>query len=251
MQAESSHASSEAAQHLIKIFNFEFNPIVKWFGLDFNILIMIMIWIVMLALILISWHASRRITWIPKGWQNILEYAVEFIEKMVRESLGESGIKYTYFFGSLFLFILISNMLGLIPVPGFVSPTRDVSVTLSLAILWVFWAQYISIRENGLKGHIKHYFKPFAPFVVIHLMELGVRPMTLALRLFGNIYAGELLLETLYHNFPLLVPGIWILVSIAIGCIQAFIFTVLTVSYTGLSVSHEDKSHGSSCRQSH
>ena len=251
MQAETSQTASNTAHHLYKIFNFEFNPIIHWFGLDFNIVIMIMIWVVMLILIIISWYASRRINWIPKGWQNILEYAVEFIENMVKGSLGQSGVKYTYFFGSLFLFILVSNMMGLIPVPGFVSPTRDVSVTLSLAVLWVFWAQYISIRENGLKGHLKHYFEPFAPFVLIHLMELVVRPMTLALRLFGNIYAGELLLETLTHNFPVLVPGIWILVSIAIGGIQAFIFTVLTVSYTGLSVSHEDKSHAGAGEHSH
>jgi F-type H+-transporting ATPase subunit a len=251
MSAETSNATSEAAHHLVKIFDFEFNPIVKWFGLDFNILILIMIWIVMLILILISWYASRKIQWIPRGWQNILEYAVEFIQNMVKGSLGDAGVKYTYFFGSLFLFILVSNMMGLIPVPGFVSPTRDVSVTLSLAVLWTIWAQYISIRENGLKGYIKHYFQPIAPFVAIHLMEMVVRPMTLALRLFGNIYAGEILLEKFTEKFPVLVPSLWIFISIAIGGIQAFIFTVLTVSYTGLSVSHEDNSHSSAGEHSH
>jgi F-type H+-transporting ATPase subunit a len=248
MEAETSHAASH---HLIKLFNFEFNPIVKWFGLDFNILIVIMITIVMLILIAISWYTSRKISWIPKGWQNILEYTVEFIENMVKGSLGESGVKYTYFFGSLFLFILVSNMMGLIPVPGFVSPTRDVSVTLSLAILWVIWDQYISIRENGLKNYVKHYFQPMAPFVLIHLMDLVVRPMTLALRLFGNIYAGEILLEKFTENFPVLVPSLWIFMSIAIGGIQAFIFTILTVSYTGLSVSHEDNSHSGASEHSH
>lgn len=245
---ETSHAAS---QHLIKLFNFEFNPIIKLFGLEFNMVIMIMIWIVMLILISISWYASQKINWIPKGWQNIMEYAVEFVDNMVKGSLGQGGSKYTYFFGSLFLFILVSNMMGLIPIPGFVSPTRDVSVTLSLAVIWVIWAQYISIRENGLKGHLKHYFQPIAPFVLIHLMELVVRPMTLALRLFGNIFAGEILLEKLTQNFPILVPSLWIIVSMAIGGIQAFIFTVLTVSYTGLSVSHEDNSHSGAGEHSH
>lgn len=240
---EASNAASQASHHMVKLFNFEFNPVVTWLGLDFNLMVVIMIWIVMLILIVVAWYASRRLSWNPKGWQNILEYLVEFIENMVKDSMGKAGIKYTYFFGSLFLFILVSNMMGLIPIPGFISPTRDVSVTLGLAVMWVIWAQYIGIRENGLMGHIKHYFEPFAPFVVIHLLELCVRPLTLALRLFGNIYAGELLLEKLTEYFPVLVPGIWILVSIAIGGIQAFIFTVLTVSYTGISVSHEDSSH--------
>lgn len=230
---ESSHAvehSSHAVSHLA-----------NWFGLQVNLQIMIMAWIVMAILIVLALMASRRLSWIPKGVQNIMEFVVEFIEDMVKGSMGEHGLKYTYFFGSLFLFIFVSNMLGLIP--GLASPTRDVSVTLSLAFLWVVFMQYIGIRENGLLGHLKHYLQPFAPFVVLHLLELCTRPLTLALRLFGNIYAGEILLEKLTENFKLIAPTAWLLMSVAIGAIQAFIFTVLCVSYTGLSVSHEDNSH--------
>ena len=67
--------------------------------------------------------------------------------------------------------------------------------------------QYVGIRENGLRRYVKHYFQPFAPFVLIHLLELVTRPLTLSLRLFGNIFAGEILLEKLTDNFPVLVPG--------------------------------------------
>jgi F-type H+-transporting ATPase subunit a len=225
------------------------HDIVKWFGLEVDLKIMIMTWIVMAVLIILAWFASRKVSWIPKGWQNVFEYVIEFIQNMIHENLGTSGLKYTYFFGSLFLFILISNMLGLIP--GLQSPTRDVSVTLCLAVVWTIFLQYVSIRENGLGNYVKHYFQPFAPFVLIHLLELVTRPLTLALRLFGNIFAGEILLEKLTENFPVLVPGAWIVMSIAIGAIQAFIFTVLTVSYTGLSVSHEDNSHSGAGEHSH
>jgi F-type H+-transporting ATPase subunit a len=217
------------------------HDIVRWFGLDVNLRIMIMIWIVMAILIVMAWFATRRLSWIPKGIQNVMEMAVEFIEDMVKGSLGEHGVKYTYFFGSLFLFILVANMLGL--VPGFASPTKDVSVTLSLAFLWVIWMQYIGIRENGIIGHLKHFLQPYPPFIVLHLLELGTRPLTLALRLFGNIFAGEVLLEKLTENFHLFAPSAWMVMSVAIGGIQAFIFTVLSVSYTGLSVSHEDNSN--------
>ena len=227
----------EASEHIYQIFGLAYDPKIVWMSL-----------VVSFLLVVIAWYATRRLSWIPQGWQNVLEYSVEFIENMVQGSMGNAGIKYTYFFGSLFLFILVSNMMGLIP--ALVSPTRDVSVTLSLAVVWSIFFQYIAIRENGLNNHIKHYFQPFAPFVVIHVMELVVRPMTLALRLFGNIFAGEILLEKLTENFHLLIPSAWILMSMVIGGIQAFIFTVLTVSYTGLSVSHEDNSHESHERAS-
>jgi F0F1-type ATP synthase, subunit a len=217
------------------------SDIVKWFGLEVNLRIMIMTWIVMAVLIILAWIASRKIAWIPKGWQNIFEYMVEFVQNIVREGLGEAGLKYTYFFGSLFMFILFSNMLGLIP--GLQSPTRDVSVTLCLATVWTIFMQYISIRENGFRGYVKHYFQPFAPFVLIHLLEIVTRLLTLSLRLFGNIFAGEILVEKLTENFHIVLPWVGMGLGLIIGGIQAFIFTVLTVSYTGLSVSHEDSSH--------
>lgn len=212
--------------------------IISLFGLQIDLWIAIMTWIVMAILIIASWFATRHLSWIPKGMQNVLEIAVEYIENLVRSSMGEAGTKYTYFFGSLFLFILVANMLGL--VPGFASPTRDLSVTACLAILWVVWMEYIGIRENGLKAHLKHYIEPMPPFIVVHLLDLFTRPLTLSMRLFANIFAGEVLLEKLTEIFHLIVPGVWIVMSIMIGTIQALIFTILTVSYTGISVSHED-----------
>ncbi len=214
------------------------HDLVKLFGLRFNLKIMIMTWITMAIITVIAWLASRKVSLVPNSWQSIGEMLVEMVQNMLRESMGEIGIKYTYFFGSLFLFILVSNMLGLIPLMA--SPTRDVSVTLALAFLWLVWAQYIAIRENGIGNYFKHFFQPVFFFAPIHLMEMLTRPLTLALRLFGNIFAGEILLEQLTHTFKILVPSVWIAMSILIGAIQAYIFTVLTVSYTGLSVSHED-----------
>jgi F-type H+-transporting ATPase subunit a len=159
----------------------------------------------------------------------------------MKGSMGSRATRYVYFFGSLFLFIFIANMVGLVPLLS--SPTRDVSVTLCLAILWLVWTQYISIRESGIVHYLKHYIEPFPPFIFIHILEMATRPLTLALRLFGNIFAGEILLEKLYEVCPPLVPTAWLLMSVAIGAIQAFIFTALSVSYTGLSVSQEDNSN--------
>lgn len=217
------------------------NTIITIFGLEFDWWMILMALLTSVILIVVAWLASRKISWLPSGWQNIMEYAIEFVEKLTKDALGKHGVKYTYFFGSLFLFILIANMLGLIP--GLASPTKDVSVNFALAFMWLIWMQYIGIRENGLKGHIKHFFQPFVPYVLIHLLELVIRSLTLTMRLFANIYAGEVMLEKLTEYFPVLIPGAWIAMSIIIGGIQAFIFTILTVSYTGLAVSHEDNEH--------
>ncbi|HBF37096.1 MAG TPA: ATP synthase F0 subunit A, partial [Firmicutes bacterium] len=185
-----------------------------------------------------AWLARRNISWIPKGWQNVMEYLIEFVQGIIRGGIGEHGLKYTYFFSSLFLFIIISNMMGIIP--GFSSPTKDINVTAALAVIWVVWLQIISIQAVGFKNYVKEYFHPFAPFVLINLLDLVTRPLSLAIRLYANIVAGEILLEVLTKNFPILVPDLWQVLSIFIGCIQAYLFTILTVSYTGLSVSHED-----------
>lgn len=207
---------------------------ITWAGLTFDMRIISMTWVVMGIIVLLVLVASRRLDMIPKRWQCLLEITVEFINNTVIDSLGLHGIRYSYFFGSLFLFILVSNMLGL--VPGFVSPTKDISITLGLSVLVVIWMQYIGIKENGLVGHFKHFIAPNFFFLPLHLLELVTRPLTLALRLFGNIYAGEILLEKLTETFYVVVPSIWLLMSVLIGAIQAYIFTILSVAYTGVTV---------------
>ncbi|HEY8464695.1 MAG TPA: F0F1 ATP synthase subunit A [Bacillota bacterium] len=214
------------------------NNIISLWGLEFDLWIILMSWLVILIITLLVWLGVRKLSWIPSGWQNILEILVEFIENVVTDSLGAKGVKYTYFFGSLFLFILFANMLGLIP--GLASPTRDVSVTAALALLVLIWMQYIAIRESGMINYLKHFFSPNPVFFPLHLMDLFTRPLTLALRLFGNIYAGEILIEKLTETFHLVVPSVWLLMSVMIGGIQAYIFTVLSLAYTGLSIEEQD-----------
>lgn len=210
------------------------NNIVFWNGMGFDLWIILMTVVVIVVIGMICALVSSKLRWIPRGWQSLLEMTVEFIENSVSDSLGPERIKYTYFFGSLFLFILVSNMLGLIP--GLASPTRDISITLSLAFMVLIWMQYIGIKENGMIKHFKGFFSPTPLFFPLHLLELVTRPLTLALRLFGNIFAGEILIEKLTETFYLVVPSVWLLMSIVIGAIQAYIFTVLSLAYTGLSL---------------
>ena len=145
-----------------------------------------------------------------------------------------SSVLFTYF-----LFILISNELGLLPSPHILaSPTNDINTTLGLAVASSIIVWIIGVRVKG-PGYFKHYFKPFAPFVVINLMEEVSKPVTLAFRLFGNILAGEILLELLNELAPYGVPIIWLGFSLVVGIIQAYIFATLVTSYLGMTVAEE------------
>lgn len=160
---------------------------------------------------------------------------VEFFDRTLQDNLGKhSGAGYFYFFTSLFLFLLISNMVGL--VPGMTSPTADISITAAFAIVAIVLVQASSIRVHGFTGWLKHYFQPFWWFFPINLLELFTRPLTLALRLYGNIYAGEVLLKTLNEGFVYLAPVIWLAFSAFIGVLQAYIFTALSLAYTGTAM---------------
>ncbi len=185
-------------------------------------------------LLALAFLATRRMKMIPGPLQSLLEMLVEFMEGMVRENMGEKGLVYLPFFATLLFYIFVANMLGL--VPGLRSPTADVNVTFGLAV-WVMLAmQYVSIKTHGLFGWLAHFFRPNFLFFFLHLIELITRPLTLALRLFGNIFAGEVLIVILYSLAPYIVPTLWLALSVVIGVIQAYIFTVLSLAYTGMAI---------------
>jgi len=138
---------------------------------------------------------------------------------------------------TLFMFILTANQIGLLPTEHLTaSPTNDVNTTLGLALAASLCVHFYRIKNKGVKTWFAHFFHPIAPFVVLNLIEEVSKPITLAMRLFGNILAGEILLEILYNLAPWLVPIIWIAFSLFVGVIQAYIFTTLVSVYLKESV---------------
>jgi len=188
------------------------------------------------VLLITAFFATRRLKLVPGGFQSILEMLVEFFEKNVQENLGRhNSAGYFYFFTSLFMFLLISNLVGLIP--KMTSPTADVSITAAFAIVSIMLVQASNIKVHGFFGWLKHFFQPFWWFLPINLLELVTRPLTLALRLYGNIFAGEVLLKTLNNGYSvILTPTIWLAFSVFIGVLQAYIFTALSMAYTGTAM---------------
>lgn len=188
----------------------------------------------------------------PSKIQNAVEAIMAFLDNIIEENLGREPGAIASIALTLFFFIWISNLLGLIPVPTYIhSPTSDVNATFALAILVFILLHIRYVRTSGFTAYKGHYWtgNPFLGIVLNPLsVLLGVvnelsRPLTLSFRLFGNILAGEVLLVVWAY---LLAPGVgagvtvvWNVIFVAygifVGTIQAFIFTVLTVAYMAIA----------------
>ncbi|MBR2215933.1 MAG: F0F1 ATP synthase subunit A [Selenomonadaceae bacterium] len=212
---------------------------VQFAGFTFNWETLVMTWITMAVVILIAFLATRNLKMVPSGWQNVMEMVITGLHSQIDATLGKRGRDFAPLIISLFLFLLISNWLGLIP--QMASPTNDLNTTLGLALLIIVMVHVLGLYFKG--GHyIAHFFKPVPLFVVINAIEEVAKPITLAFRLFGNILAGEILIIILLKLMPIWMPVpsvIWLAFSIFIGGVQAFIFTMLSMAYLSNAVKEE------------
>lgn len=192
-------------------------------------------------------HATSGV---PGRLQLAFETIVKMVEDQVRSSMGERGLFIVPLAVTLFIFILLCNWFELIPTtyPGhhqvLVPPTGDINLPAALAILVIVLVHATWISKSGFRSYIHHYFQPNALFVPINLVEEIAKPLTLTLRLFGNIFAGGLML-ILIADLPawLIVPIpaldlIWKLFDgVFVAPVQAFIFSLLTILYFDSAVS--------------
>ncbi|MDR1568676.1 MAG: F0F1 ATP synthase subunit A [Streptococcaceae bacterium] len=207
---------------------------------------------------LIYW-ASRNMKLRPKGKQNVLEYAVEFVAGVIKDNLPANELTNFHLLGFvLFAFLLIANNIGLVThivvaqdTSLWKSPTADPIVTMTLAGLVLILGHYLGVQRFGFKGYLVNTFARPLPFLVpIKILEEFTNLLTLSLRLYGNIFAGEVLLSLLAKlgvshgllNMPIAILGsvLWIGFSIFISCIQAYIFVTLTMVYTSHKVVLEE-----------
>jgi len=234
-------------------------------------------WIVALGLIIFAQLATRRMKQVPEGAQNFLEWLVESLYSFLEGIIGPHLVKRTFwFFATIFIFILSANWMGLIPGVGTIGwghetshgfkidqpllrgANADVNLTLAMALVffacWVYWA----LREVGPVGFLKELFAPkgestgalklllvvvFFAAGCLEIISILFRPVSLSFRLYGNIFAGENMLETMAS----LVPGMgWLLpipfyfLELLVGLVQALVFTLLTAVFTLLICQHEE-----------
>src|SRR5215813_1907434 len=239
---------------------------------------MVVSWIVAVGLIIFARAATRKMKKVPRGAQNLLEWLVESLYGFLEGILGRRLIDRTFwFFASIFIFILAANWVGLIPGVGtigwghktahgfvvnqplFRGANADVNLTMAMALIffgcWLFWA----IREDGPIGFVKELFAPkgestgamrvllavvFFAAGCLEIVSILFRPVSLSFRLYGNIFAGENMLErmgNLLPGFGWLIPIPFYFLELLVGLVQALVFMLLTAVFTLLICPQEDE----------
>ncbi|MCG9967920.1 F0F1 ATP synthase subunit A [Pelotomaculum terephthalicicum JT] len=213
-------------------------------GMHFEFIpkVMVMTWLTMILVALFAIVATRNMDMRrPRGVQNVFEMMFEGIRNLVNQNMdpqkgaGIIGVVITFF-----IFILFSNILGLVPTLS--SPTANPNTTFALSLTTFALMYYYGLKYKGA-GYFKHFVTPYVFFLPINLIEEFSKPVTLAFRLYGNIYGGEVMLIVLLGLFGMwadLLGGfiasvVWLAFSIFVGCIQAFIFTMLSIVYISIA----------------
>lgn len=201
-------------------------------------------WVAMAFVLIMAFLITRKLDIVPNTCQTTGELIMGFIEGIVKSYMGKEGLKHTPFIASLFLFILFANLEGqlpwrLFPLPGeMASSTNDINTTLGLAIMVSVYYIGAGILEKGF-GYFKHYLQPMWFLFPFNLLEDFTRPLSLSLRLFGNILAGELIIVILISMLPLIAPIPMMLFELFVAFLQAYIFAVLATNYIASATSKE------------
>jgi F-type H+-transporting ATPase subunit a len=268
--AEEEHSLPQAAVEIARPFGF---PITNS---------MIVSWIVALILIIFAQFATRNMKMVPEGAQNFMEWLVETLYAFLEGILGPHLVRRTFwFFATIFIFIIATNWAGLIPgvgtmgwghqtahgfkidQPFFRGANADVNLTFAMALVffacWIVWA----LQEVGPIGFVKELFAPkgesegllkvlmvvvFFAAGLLELVSILFRPISLSFRLYGNIFAGENMMEAmarLVPGFGWLVPIPFYFLELLMGLVQAMVFMLLTAVFTLLICQHEEEGHAS------
>ncbi len=194
-------------------------------------------------LILFFSLSSKKPRLIPSRLQNVMELIIQFFEGLLSDLIGEEGKKYLPLVGTIGLFILACNLMGL--VPGFMSPTSKLNVTAGCALTVFIYYHWQGIKAQGLFKYLKHFMGPIpllAPLMVpIEIISHFSRPLSLSMRLFGNIFAEELLILIMASIIPFLLPLPFMAIAIITAVVQAYVFVLLSCIYIAGAVVNEEE----------
>jgi F-type H+-transporting ATPase subunit a len=196
--------------------------------------------VVAIILVLFGVLRSRLSVENPGKLQLTFEVMYKFVMSQTDDAV-EHGKKYAPFFGALFVFILFMNLIGVIP--GFESPTMTVSVPLGLAVVVFLYYHWMGLREQGIGKYLAHFIGPMialAPLMIlIEIISHFARPLSLTVRLFANMFAGEKVTLTFLSLTFLIAPAVFMGLHVFVGLLQAYIFMLLAMIYVGGAVAHE------------
>ena len=202
-----------------------------------NIEVVLMSWIVFFILIVFGYLTVRKKSRVPRPMQVLGELLVGQLYNLTEDALDrESAKKYGPLVCSLFLFLLISNWLGIIP--HLEEPTKDLNTPLSLGLMGFAIAHYAGIRSKGFKAYAKEYFQPIFFMMPLNVIGEFAKIVSISFRLFGNIMGGAIIILVVSHltYSVLLPPFLYAFFGLFVGTIQAFVFTMLTIVYISVQV---------------
>ncbi|MDD3173560.1 MAG: F0F1 ATP synthase subunit A [Herbinix sp.] len=183
-------------------------------------------WGIMLILMILTLIFVRNLKMVPDKPQIVLETIVGFIYNFFTDILGEHGKRYIPYLGTVLIYLACSNLTGLF---GITPPTKDLNVTAALAIMSIILIEYSGIHSKGGKGYFKSFAEPMVLMTPINILELFIRPLSLCMRLFGNILGGFVVMELLKLIVPAVIPVPFsFYFDIFDGLIQAYVFVFLT-----------------------
>ncbi|MCX5895241.1 MAG: F0F1 ATP synthase subunit A [Proteobacteria bacterium] len=213
----------------------------------------LMSWLVAVVLVIVTLWATRKMEKIPRGAQAFMEIIVEGLDNFFTGIIGPAAARYLPLLGSLFLYILLMNLWGLIPLMH--SPTNKLNTTLALATVVFVTTHYEGVRAKGLWGYFRHFLEPLmlAPLMFpIHIIGELARPLSLSLRLFGNLTGEDVAIVSLVVLSPLILgiipipfQVVMMILALLFSTVQAVVFTLLSSIYIGSAIGAlEGEEHG-------
>ncbi len=201
-----------------------------------NYVTLIMTWVVMGIIVVASIVIVRRLKEVPGRVQVVVELFARMFDGLVKDALDRDDRAYLPLIGTLFLFLILSNCIGVIP--GLEEPTRDINTPLSLGIMGFFIWHLSGVRAKGLWGYLKGFFQPIFFMTPLNVVGEVAKVISISFRLFGNIMGGSIIIIVVsnllfYLVVPVLLNGFF---GIFVGSVQAFVFTMLYLTYTSVAV---------------
>jgi len=212
-----------------------------------NLDTVITMWATMLILIILAFITTRKLSLKPGKLQYVSEGIVKYFNDIAKTSMGnDNAQKHIAIILTLFMFILTANIFGQLPLKlihlssgEFASPNNDINMTAAMAIVVSVYYIFFGIKHNGFKFFFKGFSIDGIIITLIDLLELIIRPFSLALRLFANILAGELLVATFLGLCSLVLPLPFMLFELFVAFIQAMVFTLLSTTYISMAIQEE------------
>jgi len=194
---------------------------------------MIVSWGIMSLLLVVGFAATRNLRRRPRGLQTVLELFIEGFKSLLSLTMGSGYLGFLSYMGALTLFILLANVSGLL---GVRPPTADINITMGLALLTFIMTQYYGAKAHGIGGYIKSLGEPFILLMPMNIVGELARPLSLGMRLFGNILGGSIIMGMIYDTFPAIIPvPFHVYFDLFVGALQTFIFVMLTMVFVRLA----------------